>query len=181
MLKRKRATTPEPASQSDSTLSLTAYEEDVVSNKPHLAVALDQSTMPGEAQAGLICMDEGIWVDRYEAFDLVIDFTSHEFHRFDARLLLTRIPVYSRLHASAEHQPENEGWDELPSDAEDMWFFGSEEAVEYRYKKRRKLIEDMRNVRMRQMETQTNDNLDEIWGDSDEEVFASLYSTALHT
>lgn len=106
-------------------------------------------------------------------FDLVIDFTCpHEFHRFDARLLLPRIPEYSRLHASEEHQPENEGWDELPSDAEDMWFFGSEEAVEYRSKKRRKLIEDMRNDRLRQMEAQTSDNLEEIWGDSDEEVFA---------
>ena len=66
MSKRKRAITPEPANQSDGTLSLTAYEADVVSNKPHLAVALDQRTMPGESQAGLICMDGDIWVDRYE-------------------------------------------------------------------------------------------------------------------
>jgi hypothetical protein len=66
MSKRKRATTPEPANHSDGALSLTAYEADVVSNKPHLAAALDQRTRVGESQAGLIRMDEDIWVDRYE-------------------------------------------------------------------------------------------------------------------
>jgi hypothetical protein len=66
MSKRKRAITPEPVNPPDDTLSLTAYEADVVSNKPHLAVALDQRTRPGESQAGLICMDGDIWVDRYE-------------------------------------------------------------------------------------------------------------------
>ena len=71
MSKRKRATTPEPANQyPDGDLSLTAYEADVVSNKPHLAVALDQRTMPGGSQAGLICMDEDIWVDRYEPLSI---------------------------------------------------------------------------------------------------------------
>jgi len=98
----------------------------------------------------------------------------HGFHRFDGRLLLPRIPEYTRLHAPEEHKSENDGWDELPSDAEDMWFFRSEEAVEYRSKKRRKLIEDMRNDRLRQMAAQTSDNLDELWGGSDEEVFSFL-------
>jgi hypothetical protein len=84
------------------------------------------------------------------------------------------------LHASEEHKPENEGWDELPSDAEDMWFFRSEEAVEYRYKKRRKLNEDMRNARLRQMAAQTSDNLDEIWGGSDEEVFVFFWNLPKH-
>ena len=60
MSKRKRATTPEPANNSDGTLSLTAYEAEVVSNTPHLAVALEQRTRSGESQAGLICMDEDI-------------------------------------------------------------------------------------------------------------------------
>lgn len=188
MSKRKRATTPEPANLSEGTLSLTAYEADVVSNKPHLAVALDQRTRPGESQAGLICMDDDIWVDRYEPvhnpFDQVlckIDFTCPHVHRFDVRLLLPRMPESSRLHASEVHKPENEGWDELPSDAEDMWFFGSEEAVEYRYKKRRRLNDDMRNARLRQMAARTSDNSDEIWGGSDEEVFDLPFFTTLCT
>jgi len=66
MSKRKRVATPELANSSQDTLSLTAYEADIISNKPHLAVALDQRTRPGgESQAGLLCMDGDIWVDRY--------------------------------------------------------------------------------------------------------------------
>ena len=85
------------------------------------------------------------------------------------------MPDSPPLQALEEHGPENEGWDELPSDAEDMWFFRSEEAEEYRYKKRRKLNEDMRNARLRQMAAQTSEDLDELWGGSDEEVFAFPY------
>lgn len=73
MSKRKRATTPELANHPDGTLSLTAYEADIVSNKSHLAVALDQQTQPGEFQAGLIRMDEDIWVDRYEPIHYPFD------------------------------------------------------------------------------------------------------------
>jgi len=87
------------------------------------------------------------------------------------RLLLPSIPEYPRALASEEHRPENEGWDELPSDAEDMWFFGGEEAEEYRRKKRRKLNEDMRNTRVRQIAARASENSDELWGGSDEEVF----------
>lgn len=43
--------------------------------------------------------------------------------------------------------------------------------MEYRNNKRRKLNEDMRNARLRQMQAQTSDNLDETWGGHDEEVF----------
>jgi hypothetical protein len=56
-----------------------------------------------------------------------------------------------------------------------MWFFASEEAEEYRSKKRRKLNEDMRDARLRQIAARTNENLEELWGGSDEEVFAFHY------
>lgn len=79
------------------------------------------------------------------------------------------------MRASEEH--ENEGWDELPSDAEDIWFFGSEEAEEYRYKKRRKLNEDMRNARLRQIAAQASEDIEELWGGSNEEVFAFPFVT----
>jgi len=60
-----------------------------------------------------------------------------------------------------------------------MWFFKSDEAEEYRYKQRRKLNEDMRNVRLRQLAAQTNEDLDELWGGSDEEVFVfPFFSTS---
>jgi hypothetical protein len=189
MSKRKRATTPE-LSTSPDILSLTAYEANVVSNEPHLAVALNQRTQLGKSQAGLICMDGDIWVDRYGPICYFMRPLSHTFlgsplcatdsiphgvHRFDARLLLPRIPEFPQLHAPEEYGLENEGWDELPSDDEDMWFFRSEEAEEYRYKKRRKLNEDMRTVRLRQMAAQTGKNSDDLWGDSDEEVFTFPY------
>ena len=188
MSKRKRATTPEPANPSHNALSLTAYEADIVSDKPHLAVALDQRTRPGESQAGLIRMDSDIWVDRYELTYYTMWSSSHRFsicsytnrlyswsHRFDVRLLLPSLPEYPRTQAPEEHRSENEGWDELPSDAEDVWFFKREEAEEYRYKKRRKLNEDMRNTRLRQMAAQTSGNQDDLWGGSDEEVSAFLF------
>ena len=91
------------------------------------------------------------------------------------RLLLPSLPEYPRTQAPEEHRSENEGWDELPSDAEDVWFFKREEAEEYRYKKRRKLNEDMRNTRLRQMAAQTSGNQDDLWGGSDEEVSAFLF------
>jgi len=76
------------------------------------------------------------------------------------------------MKASEEHRPENEGWDGLPSDAEDVWFLRSEEAEEYHRKKRRKLNEDMRNARLSQIAAQNSEDIDELWGGSDEEVFA---------
>ena len=92
MLKRKRATTPELADHSDGTLSLTAYEADIVSNKSHLAVALDQRTQSGEFQAGLIRMDEDIWVDRYEPIHAKS--TSHVLTEFTGSMRDYYYPVF---------------------------------------------------------------------------------------
>lgn len=97
------------------------------------------------------------------------------------RLLLPSLPEYPRAQASEEHKSEDEGWDELPSDAEDIWFFRSEEAEEYRYKKRRKLNEDMRNARLRLIAARTNENPEELWGGSGEEVLSFLFLQIVYT
>ncbi|KAI0370699.1 hypothetical protein BV20DRAFT_966203 [Pilatotrama ljubarskyi] len=100
---------------------------------------------------------EAIWVDRY-----------------DARLLLDALP---RLlpWSTAEEADSPGGWSDLPSDAEDTFFFSPEEVEDYRREKRRRVIDGDREARLRALRSEGDEDEDEPvdprdeWGGSDEE------------
>ena len=75
-----------------------------------------------------------------------------------------------------------DGWDDLPSDSEDLFFFSLDEAEDIRREKRRRLMESNRETRMLAMkaatpeEQPTND-----WGGSDEEVCSDSHDTRIYT
>ncbi|KAI0643287.1 hypothetical protein C8Q79DRAFT_928466 [Trametes meyenii] len=102
--------------------------------------------------------DGGIWVDRY-----------------DARLLLDTLPTTSsRTNAVAPEPSSPGGWSDLPSDAEDMFFFSQEEVEDFAREKRRRTIEEDRQTRLRALRAEGEDDEEpsdprESWGGSDEE------------
>lgn len=64
------------------------------------------------------------------------------------------------------------GWSDLPSDAEDTFFFSPDEAEDYRREKRRRIIDQSRKTRLKALRDADPDGEPdkEIWGGSDEEV-----------
>ncbi len=63
---------------------------------------------------------------------------------------------------------------DLPSDAEDTFFFSAEEVEDYRREKRRRVIDRDREARLRAIRAEEGDEEErdprEDWGGSDEEV-----------
>ncbi|KAJ7747643.1 hypothetical protein DFH07DRAFT_575957 [Mycena maculata] len=93
--------------------------------------------------------ESSVWVDRY-----------------DARLLLDALPKFSPGSTS----PAPSGWSDLPSDTEDMFFFSPDEAEDYRQEKRRRLMDQAREERLRARRAEDGDPEEEdVWGGSDEE------------
>lgn len=99
--------------------------------------------------------------------------------RYDARLLLDALPdVPLPTTASAEEPSSPDGWSDLPSDAEDTFFFSSQEVEDYRREKRRRIISEDRQARLRAIRSEVGDEekVDadprEEWGGSDEEVLS---------
>ncbi|EMD35727.1 hypothetical protein CERSUDRAFT_115685 [Gelatoporia subvermispora B] len=97
----------------------------------------------------------GVWVDRY-----------------DVRLLLDALPeIPPPSEASPPGSPT--GWSDLPSDAEDTFFFSREEAEDYHREKRRRLIDQGREARLAALRAEAGDDADaspeDQWGGSDEE------------
>lgn len=99
--------------------------------------------------------------------------------RYDARLLLDNSSVPSmhrdtRSNDSGRYSPT--GWSDLPSDAEDTFFFSAAETEDYRREKRRRLIERSREDRLKAMRAKREEeqNAEEQWGGSDEEVCVSV-------
>lgn len=99
--------------------------------------------------------------------------------RYDARLLLDTLPK----PGESTVQPDSpSGWSDLPSDTEDTFFFTPDETEDFRRAKRRRLIEQTREERLRaRMEEDDveEENLEEedIWGGSDEEVrYKNIYN-----
>ncbi|KAJ7117891.1 hypothetical protein C8R43DRAFT_901770 [Mycena crocata] len=91
-----------------------------------------------------------VWVDRY-----------------DARLLLDALPPTMRPKSAP---PSPSGWSDLPSDAEDMFFFAPDEAEDYRQEKRRKLLDQTREERLKARKAEDGEPEEEdVWGGSDEE------------
>jgi len=69
------------------------------------------------------------------------------------------------------------GWSDLSSDAEDTFFFNPSEVEDFYREKRRRLLEQTREDRLKaRMEEDGEDELppdeEDIWGGSDEEVFS---------
>ena len=65
------------------------------------------------------------------------------------------------------------GWSDLPSDAEDTFFFSPDEVEDYRREKRRRLLDQGREARLRALrdeEPGDEQPAEEQWGGSDEEV-----------
>ena len=91
--------------------------------------------------------------------------------RYDVRLILDSLPTHPE-----ERQPTSSpsGWSDLPSDTEDTFFFGREEVEDYRRDKRRRLMESVREERLKalaQLES-ANEPQETCWA-SDEEVRVS--------
>ena len=70
-----------------------------------------------------------------------------------------------------------DGWSDLPSDAEDTFFFSREEVEDYHRDKRRRTLEKGREERLRALREEDDEQMgpkdEEVWGGSDEEVCAS--------
>lgn len=121
------------------------------------------------------------------------------YFRYDARLLLSSLPpilMGSRAgssivqHSTTSCPPSPSGWTDLPSDAEDTFFFSPAEAEEFHRAKRRRLLdtaheERLRAMRDRAVSDDADDDLEEeVWGGSDEEPesqqFDLMRRTATH-
>ena len=76
------------------------------------------------------------------------------------------------------------GWSDLPSDAEDTFFFSPDEAEDYHREKRRRLIDQSREERLRALHAESDDvgddHDDDPWGGSDEEVHVIYCSLVLY-
>lgn len=92
-------------------------------------------------------------------------------YRYDARLLLDALPSIS--HDTPLDVPSSPGgWSDLPSDAEDTFFFSPDEIEDYRRDKRRRLIDQGREDRLRALHSEAEADeqpAEEQWGGSDEE------------
>jgi hypothetical protein len=92
--------------------------------------------------------------------------------RYDARLLLDALPS-SQPYEPGPSSPA--GWSDLSSDAEDTFFFNPGEVEDFYREKRRRLLEQTREERLKaRMEEDGEDDRppdeEDIWGGSDEEV-----------
>lgn len=98
-------------------------------------------------------------------------------NKYDARLLLDSLPhidTPSRTVSTQSIPGSPSGWSDLPSDAEDTFFFSPEEADDFRNEKRRRLFEQAQEERLKaRMEEEKGAMQEEVdedpWGDSDEE------------
>ncbi|KAI0700831.1 hypothetical protein C8T65DRAFT_657291 [Cerioporus squamosus] len=118
----------------------------------------DHLQLQGRAESSEDASDDraGYWVDRY-----------------DARLLLESLPDVSSPTLATPEPGSPGGWSDLPSDAEDTFFFSAEEADDYRREKRRRVIDRDREARLSALRAEGGDGEDEDprkqWGGSDEE------------
>src|SRR5436309_2294632 len=106
-------------------------------------------------------------------------------NRYDVRLLLDQLPsASSRTPAPAPTRADSPGgWSDLPSDSEDMFFLSPSEVEDYRREKRRKLIENYREERVRARRAEDGDEdeaEDEAWGGSDEEVRMTVFIAIIY-
>ncbi|KII84813.1 hypothetical protein PLICRDRAFT_342392 [Plicaturopsis crispa FD-325 SS-3] len=174
-----RPVPPEP----DLTLFIQAHEADIVRGPRAAAAAraLDAAayTEGGAGQSGLIRWggdkpaanteqlgsvihdDDDFNLVREDGCDVWVD-------RYDARLLLDSLVVPD---VTTSPPPSPTGWSDLPSDTEDTFFFTPDETEDYRREKRRRIIDETREARLKARQEEDGDYPDEedVWGASDEE------------
>ena len=102
----------------------------------------------------------------------IITAEAHAYTRYDARLLLEPTSIAPAL-AKQSAELFSDGWSDLPSDTEDTFFFSRDEAEGYHREKRRRMIDQGREERLRALqdadgEEETRE--EDEWGGSDEEV-----------
>ncbi|KAF9044560.1 hypothetical protein BDZ89DRAFT_1059041 [Hymenopellis radicata] len=97
-----------------------------------------------------------VWVDRY-----------------DARLLLDSFHVNDPKGVDIRSESPA-GWSDLPSDSEDTFFFSPEETDDYRREKRRRLMGQAREERLRARIEEDGEGDEDLWGGSDEEPDESV-------
>ncbi len=97
--------------------------------------------------------------------------------RYDARLLLDALPDSSPSGPISTYPIPGSpsGWSDLPSDTEDVFFLSPEEANDFRNEKRRRLLEQAHEervkARLEEEKVEAQDTADDDpWGGSDEEV-----------
>ncbi|KAG1761424.1 hypothetical protein EDD22DRAFT_17484 [Suillus occidentalis] len=104
--------------------------------------------------------------------------------RYDARLLLDAVPEHASPSTSQPRSLSPTGWSDLPSDSEDTFFFTPYEVEDYRREKRRRLIDQNREDRLRALTETDESEQSDLWGGSDEEpddIQSELMKrTALH-
>ncbi|KAF8576737.1 hypothetical protein K439DRAFT_1664504 [Ramaria rubella] len=146
-------------SSASAALYVQAHEATIIRGRSDLAQAL--TTCSRETGKGGLIRWQGespqpeVWVDRY-----------------DARLLLTSLPMTSRSVDASVTPPSPTGWSDLPSDSEDTFFFTPGEIEDLRREKRRKLMEAGREERLRAMQKLDPDPVRdgrEVWGGDEEE------------
>ena len=69
--------------------------------------------------------------------------------RYDARLILD--PDLLSAHREGRRSSSPSGWSDIPSDAEDTFFFSQADAEDYRRDKRRRLMESAHEERLRML------------------------------
>ncbi|KAG5645301.1 hypothetical protein DXG03_006490 [Asterophora parasitica] len=91
--------------------------------------------------------------------------------RYDVRLLLDTLSAEEPVRPYEATPDSPGGWSDLPSDNEDVFFFSPEELEDYRRDKKRRHIDQVREERLkaRCAEDGASEEVDEMWGGSDEE------------
>jgi len=93
--------------------------------------------------------------------------------RYDARLLLDTLPANLQSQRFDKLQDPGDGWEDLPLDSEDLFFFSLAEAEDIRREKRRRLIESNQEARLLAMKASDPVKPEDTWEGSDEEPEAS--------
>ncbi|KAF7324613.1 hypothetical protein MKEN_00502600 [Mycena kentingensis (nom. inval.)] len=134
----------------DPVLFIQAYEAEIRrGTQARQATESLEPTGSGLIEWKALGSSESIWVDRY-----------------DARLLLDALPPAA---APRPRSQSPSGWSDLPSDSEDTFFLTPEEADDYRRDKRRKVIDQAREERLRARREEDGVTEEDVWGGSDEE------------
>ncbi|KAJ3486079.1 hypothetical protein NLI96_g4487 [Meripilus lineatus] len=157
------------AESSHASLYIQAHEADIVRGAQALAAAhsleIERDTNGKEVRIGSALIQWGYHSDQGSE-----NATGTWIDRYDARLLLDELPTAGvKPHTADRLSPT--GWSDLPSDTEDTFFFQPDEAEDFRREKRRKLIDQSREERLRALRAEDDPELppEEVWGGSDEE------------
>ncbi|THH32733.1 hypothetical protein EUX98_g1443 [Antrodiella citrinella] len=170
---------PPPTQRSAPILFIEAHEADIVSGPSALrnAQSLEVEVLPSGSQRvgdALIRWNLPEDVQRTEDGESIANDASGVWvDRYDARLLLDALPSVSSSESKVDRLSPT-GWSDLPSDSEDTFFLNKEETDDYRREKRRKVLADLREERLRALRAESGEaedaNDEDVWGGSDEDT-----------